>query len=89
MIHETAIVDKKAKISDSAVIGPYSIIGPHVEIEDGSEIQSHVILQGDTTIGKNTKIFPFASIGTSPQDLKYSGEQTKLKKMVSHGPTSE
>ena len=79
MIHETAIVDKKAKISDSAVIGPYSIIGPHVKIEDGSEIQSHVILQGDTTIGKNTKIFPFASIGTSPQDLKYSGEQTKLE----------
>ena len=79
MIHETAIIDKKAKISDSAVIGPYSIIGPNVEIEDGSEIQSHVILQGDTTIGKNTKIFPFASIGTSPQDLKYSGEQTKLE----------
>ena len=73
MIHETAIIDKKAKISDSAVIGP------HVEVEDGSEIQSHVILQGDTTIGKNTKIFPFASIGTSPQDLKYSGEQTKLE----------
>ena len=79
MIHETAIVDKKAKISDSSVIGPYCIIGPHVEVEDGSEIQSHVILQGDTTIGKNTKIFPFASLGTSPQDLKYSGEQTKLE----------
>ena len=79
MIHETAIVDKKAKISDSAIIGPYSIIGPYVEIEEGSEIQSHVILQGNTIIGKNTKIFPFASIGTSPQDLKYSGEYTKLE----------
>ena len=79
MIHKTAIVDIKAKISDSAIIGPYSIIGPNVQIGEGTEIQSHVNITGNTVIGNNTKIFPFASIGTNPQDLKYKGEQTKLK----------
>ena len=79
MIHKTAIVDKKAKISEEAIIGPYSIVGPHVEIYEGTEIQSHVNITGNTIIGSNTKIFPFASIGTNPQDLKYKGEQTKLE----------
>ncbi len=79
MIHKTAIVDKKAKISENAFIGPYSIIGPDVQIGEGAEIQSHVNIIGNTTIGDNTKIFPFASIGTNPQDLKYKGEKTKLK----------
>ena len=78
MIHKTAIVDKKAKISEKAIIGPYSIVGPHVEIDEGTEIQSHVNITGNTIIGSNTKIFPFASIGTNPQDLKYKGEKTKL-----------
>ena len=79
MIHKTAIVDKKAKISGNAIIGPYSIIGPDVQIGEGTEIQSHVNITGNTIIEKNTKIFPFASIGTNPQDLKYKGEQTKLE----------
>ena len=79
MIHKTAIVDKKAQISENAIIGPYSIIGPHVQIGEGTEIQSHVNITGNTIIGNNTKIFPFASIGTNPQDLKYKGEQTKLE----------
>ena len=79
MIHKTAIVDKKAQISENALIGPYSIIGPDVQISEGTEIQSHVNITGNTFIGQNTKIFPFASIGTNPQDLKYKGEQTKLK----------
>ena len=78
MIHKTAIVDKKAKISGNAIIGPYSVIGSDVQISEGTEIQSHVNITGNTIIGKNTKIFPFASIGTNPQDLKYRGEQTKL-----------
>ena len=78
MIHETAIVDRKAKISDKAIIGPYSIVGPDVQIDGGAEIQSHVNITGNTIIGSNTKIFPFASIGTNPQDLKYKGEKTKL-----------
>ena len=79
MIHKTAIIDKKAKISGNVFIGPYSIIGPDVQIGEGTEIQSHVNITGKTTIGENTKIFPFASIGTIPQDLKYKGEQTILE----------
>ncbi len=78
MIHETANVDRKAKISEKAIIGPYSIVGPDVQIDGGAEIQSHVNITGNTIIGSNTKIFPFASIGTNPQDLKYKGEKTKL-----------
>ena len=78
MIHETAIIDSKAKISQSVDIGPYSIIGPNVEIEEGSNIQSHVNISGYTKIGKNNKIYPFASIGSNPQDLKYKGEKTML-----------
>ena len=79
MIHKTAIVDKKAKISAKVIIGPYSIVGPKVEIGEGTEIQSHVYITGNTTIGNNTKIFSFASVGTDPQDLKYQGEETKIE----------
>ena len=79
MIHKTAIVDKKAEISGDAIIGPYSIVGPNVKIGEGTEIQSHVYITGNTIIGNHTKIFPFASVGTNPQDLKYKGEETKLK----------
>ena len=78
MIHKTAIVDAKAKISDTAKIGPYSIIGPNVEIGEQVIIQSHVNITGNTSIGKNNKIYPFASIGSDPQDMKYNGEKTKL-----------
>ena len=79
MIHKTAVIDKKARISGKVIIGPYSIIGPDVQIGEGSEIQSHVNITGNTIIGSNVKIFPFASIGTNPQDLKYKGEKTKLE----------
>ena len=78
MIHATSIIDKNAKISKTAKIGPYTIIGPNVEIGDGAEIHSHVNITGNTQIGAGTKIFPFASIGTQPQDLKYKGEKNSL-----------
>ena len=78
MIHKTAIIDSKAKISSNAKIGPYSIIGPHVEIDDDVVIQSHVNITGHTIIGKNNNIYPMASIGSDPQDLKYKGEKTSL-----------
>ena len=78
MIHKTAIIDTKAKISSTVEIGPYTVIGPDVEISDHAIIQSHVNITGHTIIGKNNKIFPFASIGNSPQDMKYNGERTKL-----------
>ena len=79
MIHKTAIVYPKAKISSNVKIGPYSIIGPNVEINSGSEIQSHVSILGNTKIGMNNKIYPFSSIGNDPQDLKFDGEETKLE----------
>ena len=78
MIDKTAIIDPKAKISSNVKIGPYSIIGPHVEIDDDVVIQSHVIITGHTIIGKNNNIYPMASIGSDPQDLKYKGEKTTL-----------
>ncbi|MDA9072037.1 acyl-ACP--UDP-N-acetylglucosamine O-acyltransferase [Candidatus Pelagibacter sp.] len=78
MIHKTAIIDSKAKISSNVKIGPYTIIGPHVEIEEDTVIQSHVNIVGNTFIGKGNKVYPFASIGNDPQDIKYQGEKTKL-----------
>ena len=78
MIHKTAIVDSKAKISSSVNIGPYCVIGPNVEINENVKIYSHVNISGNTKIGKGNKIYPFASIGNDPQDLKYNGEKTKL-----------
>ena len=78
MIHKTAIVDGQAKVSSSANIGPYSVIGPNVEIGENVIIHSHVNISGNTKIGNGNKIFPFASIGNDPQDLKYNGEETKL-----------
>ena len=79
MIHKSAIIDPKAKISTNVKVGPYSIIGPNVEIGEGSEIQSHVSIIGNTKIGKNNKIYSFASLGNDPQDLKFVGEETKLE----------
>ncbi len=79
MIHKTAIIDNKAKINSNVSIGAYSIIGANVEIGENSIIQSHVSILGNTKIGKNNKIYPFASIGNDPQDLKYNDEQTKLE----------
>ena len=79
MIHKTAIIDSKAKVSSSVKIGPYTVIGPNVEIGDDVIIHSHVNISGHTKIGDGTIIFPFASIGNVPQDLKYKGEDTKLE----------
>ena len=78
MIHKTAIVDSKARIASSVNIGPYCVIGPNVEIDENVTIHSHVNISGNTKIGKGNKIYPFASIGNDPQDLKYDGEETKL-----------
>ena len=79
MIHQTAIIDPKAKISANVNIGAYSIIGPNVEVGEDTDINSHVSIAGYTKIGKKNKIYPFASIGNNPQDLKYSGEKSYLE----------
>lgn len=77
MIDPTARIHPKARISAGAVIGPYVVIeSPHVVVEENVVIKAHVYLDGHTRIGKNTTIWPFASIGTQTQDLKYRGEVT-------------
>ena len=78
MIHKTAIISKTAKIDDKVEIGPYSIIGPDVKISRNTKIHSHVNIVGNTIIGSGNEIFPFASLGTPPQDLKYKGEKNSL-----------
>jgi len=78
VIHKSSIIDTKAKIDSSVKIGPYSVIGPNVEINENTIIHSHVNISGHTKIGKGNKIYPFASIGNDPQDLKYNEEETKL-----------
>lgn len=78
MIHPTAIVSAKAELGANIKVGPYSIIGDHVTVHDDVEIHSHVVIAGPCQIGKGNQIFPFASLGQPPQDLKFRGEDTKL-----------
>jgi len=77
-IHPTAIVEPGARLGNDVTIGPYSCIGAGVELGDGVSISAHVVVGGHTTIGPRTRIFPFASIGLPPQDLKYHGEASTL-----------
>ena len=79
MIHNSSVIDKKAKIGKDVKIGPFCNIGPKVQIEDGVELISNVHVEGNTKIGKLTKVFPFACIGTPPQDKKYQGEENSLE----------
>ncbi len=78
-IHSTAIIHKKAELDSSVEVGPYSIIGEHVRIGKGTVIRSHVVIDGWTTLGESNTIYPFASIGLEPQDLKFKGEKTRLE----------
>ena len=79
MIHNSSVIDKKAKISKNVKIGPFCYVGPNVKLADNAELVSNVHIEGSTSVGSNTKIFPFASIGTQPQDLKFKGEKTTLE----------
>ena len=79
MIHSSSVVEKNSKIGKNVKIGPFCYIGPNVHINDNVELISNVHIEGNTTVGYGTKIFPFASIGTQPQDLKYKGENNSLK----------
>ena len=97
MIHPTSIIDPKSKISKNVEIGPYCIIGPDVEIGSNTKLHSHISIKGNTKIGNNNEIFPFVSLGTSPQDLKYMGEKNsiiigndnKLREYVNINPGTE
>lgn len=77
-IHSTAIVDSSATVGENVVIGPYCSVGPDVVLGDGVRLHSHVVVVGHTALGANTHVYPFASIGHPPQDLKYQGEPSEL-----------
>jgi len=77
-IHPTAVVAEGARIGQGVAIGPYTVIGPQVEIADGADIRSHVVIEGCTHIGASCTIFPFACIGSQTQDLKYRGGASRV-----------
>ncbi len=79
LIHPTAIIDPRARLAADVKVGPYTIVGADVEIESGTEIKGHVVIQGPTRIGRNNRIFQFASVGEECQDLKFNGEPTVLE----------
>jgi UDP-N-acetylglucosamine acyltransferase len=78
-IHPTAIVDPAAHVPESCTIGPFCIVGADVEMGEGCELLSHVVLKGPTKIGSNNRVFPFTTLGLEPQDLKFKGEKTRLE----------
>lgn len=78
-IHPSAIIEEGVSISKNVKVGPFSYIGADVEIGEGTEIFSHVVIKGPTKIGRDNRIFQFASIGEACQDLKYGGEATRLE----------
>ncbi len=79
MIHNSSVIDKNALIGKDVKIGPFCNVGPNVKIENNVELVSNVHIEGNTIIGSGTKIFPFSSIGTQPQDLKYEGEANSIE----------
>lgn len=77
-IHPTAVVDSRAELAGDVAIGPYCVVGPQVVLGEGVRLESHVVITGRTRVGDGCRIFPFASLGHRPQDLKYRGEDTEL-----------
>lgn len=77
-IHPSAIVADGAELDEGVSVGPLCVVGPKVKIGKGTRLISHVTVDGDTTLGENNELFPYACIGMIPQDLKYNGEETSL-----------
>ncbi len=78
-IHPTAIIEEGATVGANCKIGPYAVIGPEVTLGTNVELKSHAVIAGWTDIGDDSTVFPFASVGHIPQDLKFAGERTKLE----------
>ncbi|MEM9733705.1 MAG: acyl-ACP--UDP-N-acetylglucosamine O-acyltransferase [Pseudomonadota bacterium] len=78
MIHPSAVIEDGAEIGENVRIGPFSHVGPNVRIGDDSELLGQCSVQGNTVLGARTRIFPFASVGSEPQDLKFAGEDVSL-----------
>jgi UDP-N-acetylglucosamine acyltransferase len=79
LIDATAIISPKAELDENVTVGPYAVIGDDVRIGSGTEVHSHAVVKGPTTIGKNNRIFQFSCVGEDPQDKKYDGEPTRLE----------
>lgn len=79
MIHSSAVISEKAVVGDRVSIGPFCVVGEGVVLHDDVELKSHVSIVGDTEVGDGTVIYPFASIGQIPQDLKYGGEKSRIR----------
>jgi len=77
-IHPTAVICRRAEIGKGVSIGPYCVVGSSVQLGDATTLKAHVVVNGQTRIGAGTTIYPFASIGSDPQDLKYNGEPSEL-----------
>lgn len=77
-IHPTAIIEKGAELASGVKIGPYCVVGQNVKLHQNVVLHSHVCVSGDTEIGEATQVFPFASLGHAPQDLKFKGEKSRL-----------
>jgi UDP-N-acetylglucosamine acyltransferase len=77
-LHPTAVIDPHAELASDVEVGAYVVIGAKVKIGKGSKIKSHAVIEGRTTLGEGTVVFPFASVGEAPQDLKYKGEPSEL-----------
>ncbi|MEN9062659.1 acyl-ACP--UDP-N-acetylglucosamine O-acyltransferase [Ponticoccus litoralis] len=79
VIHPSAVVEEGAQLGQGVRVGPFCHVGPEVVLGDGVELKSHVVVNGRTSVGAETVIFPFAVIGEIPQDLKFRGEKTRLE----------
>ena len=77
-VHPTALISQGAKLDATVVVGPNAIVGPHVALAKGVQIGAGAIISGHTTIGEGTRVFPYATVGSDPQDLKHEGEETKV-----------
>lgn len=77
-IHPTSIIHPRTSLGLGVNIGPFCIVGPDVKLGDNVELKSHIVIEGITTIGDNTIIYPFASLGQAPQILKYEGEKSEV-----------
>lgn len=78
-IHPTAIISAGAVLGDGCDVGPYCTVGPKVRLGDGCKLISHVVIAGNTTVGKGNVFYPFCSVGQAPQDLKFKGEDSRLE----------
>ncbi len=78
-IDPRAVVHEGASLAEGVEVGPFAVIGPHVSVGEGTRIGSHCVVDGHTTLGRGCRVFPYASVGTIPQDLKYAGEESRLE----------